>query len=99
MEIRQCTQFLLLLLQLVSCLPHQFHIHLHGCIVTERLDGQEGVGICLCHKVDGKLFRRYTKAGLRELLTEFQFADDVALLAFTMQDGCREDHLDLHGCS
>ena len=61
--------------------------NLYDCIVTERwkerLDGQEGVGICLCHKVDGKLFRRYTKAGLRELLTECQFANDVALLAST----------------
>ena len=59
--------------------------NLYGCIVAERwkerLEGSEGVGICLCHKVDGKLFRRYTKSGLREILTECQFADDVALLA------------------
>ena len=61
--------------------------NLYGCIVAEqwkeRLDGEEGVGICICHKTDGKLFRRYTKSGLRDLLTECQFADDVGLLAST----------------
>ena len=53
-----------------------------------RSDGRRGSrdksawgSICLCHKIDGKLFRRYTKSGLRDLLTECQFADDVALLA------------------
>ena len=60
--------------------------NLYGCIVAERWKERldvEGVGICICHKTDGKLFRRYTKSGLRELLTECQFADDVALLAST----------------
>ena len=32
---------------------------LYACIVAEqgreRLEGYEGIGICLCHKVDGKL--------------------------------------------
>ena len=58
--------------------------NLYACIVAERwrerLEGYEGLWICLCHKVDSKLFRRYMKSGLRDLLTECQFADDVALL-------------------
>ena len=37
----------------------------------------------LCHRVDGKLFRRYTKSANEEVLTECQFADDVTLLATT----------------
>ena len=72
--------------------------NLYGCIVTERwkerLDGQEGVGICLCHKVDGKLFRRYTKAGLSGMPICRRCGTPSV-----HQDGCREDHLDLHGCS
>ena len=74
--------------------------NLYGCIVAEQWkDGQEVVGICLCHKVDGKLFRRYMKSGLRELLTECQFADDVALLASIRMGAEKTMHLDLHGCS
>ena len=60
---------------------------LYACIVAEqwreRLEGYEGIGICLCHKVDGKLFRRYTMSGVREMVTKCQFADDVALLPLT----------------
>ena len=65
--------------------PHT--VNLYSCIVAEqwkeRLDGEEGVGICICNKTDEKLFRRYTKSGLRDVLTECQFADDMALLAST----------------
>ena len=60
---------------------------LYGCIVAKqwkgRLDVQAGVDICLWPEVDGKLFRWYTKSGLRELPTECQFTDDVALLVST----------------
>ena len=57
--------------------------NLYGCIVgewwKERIEGYDAVGICLYHKVDGKLCRRYMKSRQSELLTECQFADDVAL--------------------
>ena len=41
----------------------------------------EGVGVNLQFKLDGKLFRRYTRNASQKQLTECQFADDVAYLA------------------
>ena len=61
-------------------------VNLYACIVAERwrerLERYEGMGICLYHKVDGKLFGRYTKSSLRELLTEWN-GNFVALLEST----------------
>lgn len=57
------------------------------------------MGICLYHKVDGKLFRRYMKFGQSELLTECQFADNVALLAATKIGAVKAIRDNLHGGS
>ena len=45
----------------------------------------EGVGICLKYKLDGKLFRRSTRAAEQACLTDCQFVDDAAILASTRQ--------------
>ena len=49
----------------------------------ERLEGDEGVGITFKHKVDGNLFRCYTRNAQKRKITECQFADESALLAST----------------
>ena len=62
-------------------------VNLYACIVAERwrerLERYEGMGICLYHKVDGKLFGRYTKSSLREVLTEWQFRGTPSCLLYT----------------
>ena len=59
--------------------------NLYACLVvdcwTTRVTVLEGVGIYRRHKHDRKPFRRYMKNAEETLLTECQFADDVALLA------------------
>ena len=61
--------------------------NLFACLVLERwssrIAGVEGVGTCLLHKFDRKLFRRSTRNTLESQMTECQFADDAALLATT----------------
>ena len=49
----------------------------------EKMKDVEGSGILLNYKMDGKLFRRYTRNAKQAYLTEGQFADDAALLATT----------------
>ena len=57
------------------------------CLVVERwlvrMEGVGGVGVTVKYKYDGKLFRRYTRNRIERRVTEFQFADDRALLATT----------------
>ena len=61
--------------------------NLYACLVMERWTAQvrdlEGVGTSMLCKLDGKLFRRSTRASQQVHLTECQFADDAALLATT----------------
>ena len=61
--------------------------NLYSCLVMERWMEQvrhlEGVGICLRYKLDGKLFRRSTRASEQAYVTDCQFADDAAILAST----------------
>ena len=58
--------------------------NLYTCLAVERwMERAEGVGITVKHKVDGKLFRRYTRNTHERKVTECQFADDSALLAST----------------
>ena len=59
-------------------------LNLFACLVLERwsssVAGVEGVGTCLLHKFERKLFRRSV---LERQMPECQFADDAALLANT----------------
>ena len=61
--------------------------NLYACLMVERwkekVNNVEGVGILLNHKLDEKLFRRYSRNAKRAHLTEGQFADDAALLVTT----------------
>ena len=61
--------------------------NLYACLFmehwTERVRDVEGMGVDLKHKQDHKLFRRYTRNADVAKITEFQFADDTALLAIT----------------
>ena len=56
---------------------------------TARVKDQDGVGVDLKYQQDRKLFRRYTRNADDIWLTEFQFADDTALLA-TTRAGAKE---------
>lgn len=51
----------------------------------ERVRHTEGVGVSLKYKMDGKLFRRYTRNAMERELTTCMFADDSALLASTKE--------------
>ena len=61
--------------------------NLYMCLAVERwlerVEGEDGVGITVKYKMDGKLFRRYTRNSCERRITECQFADDSALLAST----------------
>ena len=58
--------------------------NLYMCLAVERwLDGVDGVGITVRCKMDGRLFRRYTRNACERKLTHCQFAYDSALLAST----------------
>ena len=61
--------------------------NLYACLFMEcwraRIRNIDGVGVDLKYKQDDKLFRRYTRNADETRLTEFQFADDTALLATT----------------
>ena len=63
--------------------------NLYACLVaerwSERVAGAEGVGIVLKYKMDGKLFRRYTRNACETKITECQFADDAGILATTRE--------------
>ena len=65
--------------------PVLFNLYIYLAVEKwlERVEGAEGVGITFKHKVDGKLFRRYTRNAHEIKTTECQFADDRALLAST----------------
>ena len=58
--------------------------NLYTCLAVgrslERVEGVEGVGI-IKYKVDGKLFRCYTRNARDGKITECEFADDSTLLA------------------
>ena len=49
----------------------------------ERVEGEDGVGITVKYKMDGKLFQRYTRNSCERRITKCQFADHSALLAST----------------
>ena len=70
-----------------GCTMAPMLFNLFTCLVLERwssrVAGMEGVGTCLLHKFDRKLFRRLTRNPLESQMTECQFADDAALLATT----------------
>ena len=59
--------------------------NLYACVVIERwlekVREVEGVGTKVLYKFDQQLFRRSTRGANHHLMTECQFADDVALLA------------------
>ena len=61
--------------------------NLHTCLAVERwlerVKDVEGVGMTMQYKLDRKLFRRYTRSASERRVTEYQFADDDALLAST----------------
>ena len=61
--------------------------NLYMCLAVERwlerVEGEDGVGITVKYKMDGKLFRRYTRNSCERRIAECQFADDSALLAST----------------
>ena len=48
-----------------------------------RVAEMEAVGSYLRYKFDQQLFRRYTRNASEDTIKEYQFADDVALLATT----------------
>ena len=60
--------------------------NLYTCLVVEkwlfRVEGA-GVGVTVKHKYDEKLFRRYVRNASERRITEYQFADNSALLAST----------------
>ena len=59
--------------------------NLYSCLFVERwvgkVAGTARVGETVKYKHDRKLFRRYTHNADKARFTDFQFADDAALLA------------------
>ena len=55
------------------------YIYIYTCLVVERWSARmsiiDGIGVRVKYKVNGKLFRRYTKNGSDYTLRECQFAD------------------------
>ena len=56
---------------------------------TATIEETDGVGVELNFKMDGKLFRRYTKNADATWLNECQFADDAALIARSREGAIR----------
>ena len=62
------------LLNLYTCLSERW---------LEKVRGNEGVRMTIQYKLDRKLFIQYTKNASEKRVTECQFADDGAILAYT----------------
>ena len=70
-----------------ECCMAPVPFNLYTCLAVERwlfrVEGA-GVGVTVKHKYDEKLFRRYVRNASERRITEYQFADDSALLASTI---------------
>ena len=66
-----------------SLSPRLFNIYTWAVFTCwlQRLEGVDGIGLNLRYKLDGRLHFRRSRRDLLLWLTDFQFADDLALVA------------------